>query len=222
VSLESARHRARLWLLQAEDDLRAARLLQAGGESAQACFLAQQVGEKALKALLMASTPLSAQRLRDLSTDLAVERRRLQFQVESLTRLQERWQREGADGERVDAAALRLQSLYTGIERCLLQIVRVLNGSTLEGTDWHRRLLDRLTLAMDLRPAVLSDDTARDLRELLAFCHLVRHRYADDLSPELVRQRLEGVLDFWPRWLLELDVFERWLVELRELAERDA
>jgi len=54
VSLESARHRARLWLLQAEDDLRAARLLQAGGQSAQACFLAQQVGEKALKALLAA------------------------------------------------------------------------------------------------------------------------------------------------------------------------
>ncbi len=54
MSLESARHRARLWLLQAEDDLRAARLLHAGGQSAQACFLAQQVGEKALKALLAA------------------------------------------------------------------------------------------------------------------------------------------------------------------------
>ena len=55
MSLESARHRARLWLLQAEDDLRAARLLHAGGQSAQACFLAQQVGEKALKALLAAN-----------------------------------------------------------------------------------------------------------------------------------------------------------------------
>jgi hypothetical protein len=170
----------------------------------------------------MASTPLSAQRLRDLCTDLAVERRRLDSQVESLVRLRERWQREGADGERVDAAALRLQSLYTGIERCLLQIVRVLNGSTPEGTDWHRRLLDRLTLATDLRPAVLSDATARDLRELLAFRHLVRHRYADDLDPALVRQRLEGVLELWPRWLQELDVFERWLVELLELAKRGA
>ena len=54
MSVESARHRARLWLLQAEDHLRAARLLQAGGQSAQACVLAQQVGEKALKALLAA------------------------------------------------------------------------------------------------------------------------------------------------------------------------
>jgi HEPN domain-containing protein len=54
MSLESARQRARLWLLQAKDDLRAARLLEAGGQPAQACFLSQQVGEKALKALLAA------------------------------------------------------------------------------------------------------------------------------------------------------------------------
>ena len=54
MSLESARRRARLWLQQAQDDLRAVRLLQAGGQPAQACFLAQQVGEKALKALLAA------------------------------------------------------------------------------------------------------------------------------------------------------------------------
>ena len=54
MSLESARHRARLWIRQTEDDLRAARLLQEAGQSAQACFLSQQVGEKAIKALLAA------------------------------------------------------------------------------------------------------------------------------------------------------------------------
>jgi HEPN domain-containing protein len=41
-----------LWLRQAQDDLRAARLLQSAGQAAQACFLAQQVGEKAIKGLL--------------------------------------------------------------------------------------------------------------------------------------------------------------------------
>jgi HEPN domain-containing protein len=54
MSQEGARYRAGLWLRQAEDDLRAARLLQGGGQPAQACFLAQQVGEKAIKALLAA------------------------------------------------------------------------------------------------------------------------------------------------------------------------
>jgi len=54
MSQEGALHRAGLWLRQAEDDLRAARLLQGGGQAAQACFLAQQVGEKVIKALLAA------------------------------------------------------------------------------------------------------------------------------------------------------------------------
>ena len=77
MSLESARHRARLWIRQAEDDLRAARLLQEAGQSAQACFLSQQVGEKAIKALLAAedrdlrSHSLTAL-LRTLDEELAV------------------------------------------------------------------------------------------------------------------------------------------------------
>jgi len=54
MSQESARHRARLWLAQAQDDLRAAQVLQAARQAAQACFQAQQVGEKAVKALLAA------------------------------------------------------------------------------------------------------------------------------------------------------------------------
>jgi hypothetical protein len=54
MSQEGARHRTSLWLAQAQDDLRAARVLQAAGQAAQACFQAQQVGEKAIKALLAA------------------------------------------------------------------------------------------------------------------------------------------------------------------------
>jgi hypothetical protein len=72
----------------------------------------------------------SPARLRDLATDLALERRRLEALVDNLEGLARRWKREGADAERVDAAPSRLQSLYTGIERCLLQIVRVRNGGT--------------------------------------------------------------------------------------------
>jgi HEPN domain-containing protein len=54
VSTESDRRRARLWLQQANDDLKAVHLLQAGAQTAQACCLAQPVGEKAIKALLAA------------------------------------------------------------------------------------------------------------------------------------------------------------------------
>ena len=54
MSRSAALQRARLWLRQGEEDLRAARVLQGSGQYSQACFLAQQAGEKALKALLAA------------------------------------------------------------------------------------------------------------------------------------------------------------------------
>ena len=119
----------------------------------------------------------------------------------------------------MDATALRLQSLYTGIESCLLQIVRVLHGGTPEGSAWHRRLLDRLTQPTDQRPGLLSDATSRGLGQWLGFRHLVRHLYADDLDPQQVRQRLVGALELWPRLSAELETFHRWLAELIALAE---
>ena len=83
MSQERARHRAGLWLRQAEDDLRAAEVLQAAGLAAQACFLAQQVGEKAIKALLAADDrDLRSHSLTNLLRELGAEPA-------------ERWQRQG-------------------------------------------------------------------------------------------------------------------------------
>ncbi len=51
MSVERLDADARRWVLQAEDDLQAAHALIAAGKFAQAAFLAQQAGEKALKGL---------------------------------------------------------------------------------------------------------------------------------------------------------------------------
>ncbi len=51
MSLEKYKSDAKLWLGQAEDDLQAAQTLASSGSHAQACFLCQQAGEKALKAV---------------------------------------------------------------------------------------------------------------------------------------------------------------------------
>ena len=74
MSQEGAHHRAWLWLAQAQDDLRAAQVLQAAGQAAQACFLAQQVGEKAIKALLAADDrDLRSHSLTNLLRELGAE-----------------------------------------------------------------------------------------------------------------------------------------------------
>jgi HEPN domain-containing protein len=51
MSRTKNRSEAERWLLTAEEDLKAAEVLFRGGMYAQACFYAQQVGAKALKAL---------------------------------------------------------------------------------------------------------------------------------------------------------------------------
>lgn len=50
MSVERLEGEARRWLAQAVDDLEAAQALAGIGKNAQAAFLAQQAGEKALKA----------------------------------------------------------------------------------------------------------------------------------------------------------------------------
>ena len=51
MSQSKNRHQAERWLLTAQEDLEAAQLLADAAKYAQACFLSQQAGEKALKAI---------------------------------------------------------------------------------------------------------------------------------------------------------------------------
>jgi len=161
------------------------------------------------------SQPAPSQRaLDDLITDLAIERRKLQQLVVSLQSLLPRWHEKGGQSERVDAAALRLQSLYTGIERCFTQIVRVFNGGPPEGQDWHRRLLERMELETEQRPAVLDRQSADVLAELLRFRHVVRHLYAYELRSDQVQRLLMLAVQTWPQLEGQLLGFEAWLRDL--------
>ena len=157
----------------------------------------------------------SERHLAELRTDLQVERAKLSVLVESLAALQRAWDVPDGSQERCDAAALRLQSLYTGIERCLVQIVRVLNGGPPDGADWHRRLLDRMTVPTEVRPALLDAATARGLAELLRFRQVVRHLYAYELEPDQVQRLLWRALELWPAVEQHLDAFDGWLQELK-------
>mgnify|MGYP003341019704 CR=1 FL=1 len=159
--------------------------------------------------------PLPAdRRLADLCLDLQVERSKLSALVLSLDALRRDWPVADAAAERCDAAALRLQSFYTGIERCFVQIVRVLNGGPPDGADWHRRLLERMGLATELRPALLDASTVTGLAELMRFRHVVRHLYAYELERDQVFRLLQRALELWPLVEQQLEAFEAWLTEL--------
>jgi hypothetical protein len=162
----------------------------------------------------MASLDPWQRQLSDLQLDLRVERDKLSALVCSLERLEGLMEAGSGSSETIDSAALRLQSLYTGVERCLLLIVRVFNGGTPEGSDWHRRLLDRLARASESRPAVLSPAVRMGLVELLAFRHVVRHLYAYELEADRVRLLLQRAIALWPGIDADLERFQAWLNEL--------
>lgn len=162
----------------------------------------------------MSTVSPSARALDDLITDLQIERRKLTQLVASLQGLVPHWDEPAGQSERIDAAALRLQSLYTGLERCFGQVVRVFNGGPPQGQDWHRRLLERMTIETEQRPALLDADSRDGLAELLRFRHVVRHLYAYELRAEQVHRLLLQSTELWPRIEGQLLGFEAWLREL--------
>jgi hypothetical protein len=146
--------------------------------------------------------------LRELAEDLRRERHRLERIVASLLVLRPRLE-EGA--EFVEASALRLHSFYTGVERALLLVSRAVNGGTPQrGEGGHRRLLERMAMATELRPAVLREDSQRRLQEYLRFRHLVRNLYTDDLRPEPIGILIRDLAAAWENLEADLITFEAW------------
>ena len=155
---------------------------------------------------------MQAADLLELRDDLTREARRLEQLVESLLELESRL---GSGGETVEAAALRLHSFYTGVERMLLLVSRVVNGGTpSRGEGWHRRLLERMAMPTDTRPAVLQEGTQRDLQEYLRFRHLVRNLYADELRAEPIQRLIQQLQPTWPQLSADIAAFQSWLTTI--------
>lgn len=61
----------------------------------------------------------------------------------------------------LDSVALNLHGLYSAAERLLELIVRNVDRSVLDGTAWHRDLLEQISKDVPgVRPAVISKDTS--------------------------------------------------------------
>ena len=151
---------------------------------------------------------MQAADLLELRDDLSRECSRLHKLVSGLSDLGQRLD-DSADA--VEASALRLHSFYTGVERMLLLISRVVNGGTpAQGEGWHRRLLERMAMATDTRPAVLNDATQVELQEYLRFRHLVRNLYADELRLEPIQRLIEQLQHTWPKLDADITGFQCW------------
>ena len=115
--------------------------------------------------------------------------------------------------EIAESAALRLHNFYTGCERIFKLIVSEVNGGVPHELDWHKRLLTQVSLEIeDIRPAVISHKTRKDLEELLRFRHIVRNIYGFELKPERIETLIALTVSLFPRFTKEIENFMAFLI----------
>lgn len=103
----------------------------------------------------------------------------------------------------LDALALTLHSFYTGLENIFENIAAKVDGDIPAGESWHTDLLIQMaTTLKDIRPNVISESLAAELRELLAFRHRIRNIYSFDIDETHVL-RICGRLNSFRKKLFE-------------------
>lgn len=107
--------------------------------------------------------------------------------------------------------ALKLHHFYTGCERIFQTVVAELNGAPPSGFDGHRRLLERMGVAWQDRPALLSPETLENLREYLAFRHVVRNIYGFELDRERIERLVRRYPAVWSQVEADCQRFVAWL-----------
>ena len=138
-----------------------------------------------------------------------------------LDKLQKLVQRLATQAGRVDdeeiseSAALRLHNFYSGCERIFKLIASEVNGVLSQNLDWHKRLLNQMTLEISgVRPAVISPATRVILEELLNFRHIVRNIYGFELKPERVEELVAITIALFPRFASEVETFNAFLLNI--------
>lgn len=157
-------------------------------------------------------TVLKPERLELLAADIREEAKRLDTVTQGV---QEVLAMAEADPARrhiyIESLALKLQSFYTGCERIFRIIAEELNGGPPSGSDWHRRLLQRASIAYRDRPHIIAKATADALDEYLAFRHVVRNAYTFDLDVERVTELARALPQTLEALSRDLQQFVAWL-----------
>jgi len=121
----------------------------------------------------------------DLDSMIAAEFEQLRMLVDPRRPLMERSLRGPVELESLDALSALLHSSYTAMERILVHIAK--RGWEYEAVQskafmWHSVLLSTLAAPTDKRPAVISEELHRHLKEYLGFRHVFRHAYLHELQ----------------------------------------
>ena len=127
------------------------------------------------------------------------------------------WNEYARKGEEayLKAVAYDLHGFYTGLERIFKSVASTIDDRIPAGENWHKELLEQMTLEIEgIRPALLSN-AARDLLdEFLRFRHRVRNIYSFNLLPERVKNLVEKLPEAHERAKRDLFAFIQFLEQI--------
>ncbi|NJR71566.1 MAG: hypothetical protein HC771_25445 [Synechococcales cyanobacterium CRU_2_2] len=165
---------------------------------------------------------INANQLQDLVADISLERDRLKRLEQEIQDVQQEIQLDPARSHLFyESLALKLHNFYTGCERIFRLVAIELNGGVPSSSDWHKRLLDRMTIAREGRQAMLRPETARQLQEFLGFRHIVRNLYGFELDRDRIAQLVSKHPAVWLQVEQDVNEFIEWLKDLAFSLEED-
>ena len=107
---------------------------------------------------------------------------------------------------------MNLHGFYSGLERIFDKIAASVDGSVPEGANWHRELLNQMSMEITgIRPAVISLDLKEKLEEYRGFRHVVRNVYTYHLSPQKIKPLVDKVQEVFNKSEKELSAFANFL-----------
>lgn len=119
----------------------------------------------------------------DRCTSVLHEFENIETELGFITTLLRKQQAKELDGIDIRAAALSLSTIYNGIEKALLHILRRRNNGRVVGPNWHADLLEQSNKAH-----VISEETRNKLKGFMAFRHFVRHAYSFEIDAVTIRE----------------------------------
>ena len=84
--------------------------------------------------------------------------------------------------------AALIHNFYNGIENILKQLVTAAGKKLPDGSSWHQDLINTA-----MSNGIISESTAKKLRQYLAFRHFFSHGYSFELDPKRMRNLLKDI-----------------------------
>ena len=112
--------------------------------------------------------------------------------------------------------ATDLADIYMGIERIFERIGREVDMHVPRGSQWHKNLLAQMAEKRPERPPVISENTRRELEELLKFRHKVTNIYGKELRYEMTIPHAKSIGELFERVSEDMNRFTNSLVRPEE------